>query len=198
MAVFGSEQSLTRLIGSPQACCASQPGVRSMHDLTATDRCVGQGAAAMMDDARPGAARTRARGDKSGGDVRHCLLDRTLDHLRSHLAQSVSLETLAGMNGRSRSSFCRWFKAATGLPPHQWLLRARIVEATRLLAEESQPLSEVALAVGFTDQAHFGRTFKRVTGATPRAWQSSGGTRLDSAPALVACLASQGKACILN
>lgn len=154
-----------------------------MHDLTATDRRIGRPptACASVDGAPSKAADCEVATGKAIGDRPPCSLARTLDFLRSHLADNVSLEMLAGMTGQSRSSFCRWFKTETGLSPHQWFLRARIDEAMRLLSQGAQPLSDVALAVGFTDQAHFGRTFKRVTGTSPGAWQRSRGARPDPA-----------------
>jgi AraC family transcriptional regulator len=49
--------------------------------------------------------------------------------------------------------------------------RLRIDEARRRLAGGGEPILEVALDLGFADQAHFTRTFRRVTGTTPRAWR---------------------------
>jgi AraC family transcriptional regulator len=51
------------------------------------------------------------------------------------------------------------------------LRRLRIEEACRRLASGSDPIVEVALGLGFADQAHFSRTFRRMTGCTPRAWR---------------------------
>jgi AraC family transcriptional regulator len=60
---------------------------------------------------------------------------------------------------------------STGLAPHQWLLRARIAKAEQLLLEADLPIARIAVEAGFADQAHLTRTFGRVTGQSPRAWQ---------------------------
>jgi AraC-like DNA-binding protein len=60
---------------------------------------------------------------------------------------------------------------STGLAPHQWLLQARIDKAKRLLLETDHPIAQIAIDIGFVDQAHFTRTFGRAAGESPRAWQ---------------------------
>jgi AraC family transcriptional regulator len=59
------------------------------------------------------------------------------------------------------------------MQPYRWLSRLRIEEAKRLLRLNTLPLSEIALACGFGDQAHFTRVFSREVGAAPGAWQRS-------------------------
>jgi AraC family transcriptional regulator len=70
------------------------------------------------------------------------------------------------------STFQRFFGQSVGA----YLRRLRIAEACRHLRETDMPLVNVALAAGFCDQSHFGRTFKRLLHATPRqyrAWSRS-------------------------
>lgn len=64
----------------------------------------------------------------------------------------------------------RAFRAETGLPPHAYLLHARIGRARSLIARGMSAL-EVAFETGFADQAHFTRTFKRLVGLTPGHYQ---------------------------
>jgi AraC-like DNA-binding protein len=64
------------------------------------------------------------------------------------------------------------FKDATGFPPHTWLVLERICRARHLLATGASP-AQVSSAVGFADQAHLTRWFKRVTGVTPGAYRKS-------------------------
>src|SRR5690606_41927249 len=66
-------------------------------------------------------------------------------------------------------------KTATGLPPHAYLNSVRIRQARRLLRAGVRP-AEVAAEVGFTDQAHLSRHFKRVVGVPPAAYQRTAGT----------------------
>jgi AraC family transcriptional regulator len=96
---------------------------------------------------------------------------RVTEYLSAHLADDVQLHTVCDLVKLSRSYFSRAFKISTGLAPHQWLLQARIAKAKQLLLESSLPLAQIAVDIGFADQAHFTRTFGRATGQSPRAWQ---------------------------
>jgi hypothetical protein len=60
-----------------------------------------------------------------------------------------------------------------GLSPHRYVLRARIDRAKALLGDTRRSVSEVAPATGFATPSHFATTFRRVTGATPRAYRGS-------------------------
>jgi AraC-like DNA-binding protein len=66
----------------------------------------------------------------------------------------------------------RVFREATGFPPHTWLVLERVCAARHLLAAGSSP-AQTAGAVGFADQAHLTRWFKRVTGVTPAVYRNS-------------------------
>jgi transcriptional regulator GlxA family with amidase domain len=94
------------------------------------------------------------------------------EYLHEHLVGEVSLEDLAGLTRLSLSRFARAFKASTGLPPYKWLLKERINRAQSLMAITNHTIAEVATMVGFADQSHFTKAFRRVTGATPRHWRA--------------------------
>jgi AraC-like DNA-binding protein len=98
-------------------------------------------------------------------------LRRVTDYLVAHLAEDMPLQTLSDLVKLSRSYFSRAFKLSTGLAPHQWLLQARISKAKQLLLQTERPLAQIAIEVGFADQAHFTRTFRREAGESPGAWQ---------------------------
>ncbi len=98
-------------------------------------------------------------------------LRRVTDYLAAHLAEDIPLQILSDLVKLSRSYFSRAFKISTGLAPHQWLLQARISKAKQLLLETERPLAQIAIDVGFADQAHFTRTFRREAGESPGAWQ---------------------------
>jgi AraC-like DNA-binding protein len=67
-------------------------------------------------------------------------------------------------------SLLRAFKEATGLPPHAYLTTVRVRRARELL-DLGMPPARVAAEVGFTDQAHLTRHFKRAVGVTPGAYR---------------------------
>ncbi|GGX94644.1 helix-turn-helix domain-containing protein [Massilia dura] len=98
-------------------------------------------------------------------------LSDALDFLEASLPSRVDLATLANLAGLSQSHYHRAFKASTGLAPYKWQLQARIERAKALLLGTRGSLEDVAEATGFADAVHFGRTFRKLTGATPSAWR---------------------------
>jgi AraC family transcriptional regulator len=102
-------------------------------------------------------------------------LRRATEYLAAHLADDVELQTLAKVVNLSSSHFSRAFKTSTGLAPHQWLVHARIAKAKELLMKSDRSLAQIAIDVGFADQAHFTRMFGRAVGESPGAWQRTRG-----------------------
>ena len=90
--------------------------------------------------------------------------------LHERLTAPPSLEDLAAAVGARPFPLLRAFKQATGLPPHAYLNTVRVRQARRLL-DAGVPPARVAAEVGFADQAHLTRHFKRVVGVTPGAYQ---------------------------
>ncbi|NYI94823.1 AraC-like DNA-binding protein [Streptomonospora nanhaiensis] len=90
--------------------------------------------------------------------------------LRARLADPPSLEELAAAVGTSPFALLRAFRKAHGLPPHAYVNNVRVQRARRLLAQGTPP-GEVAAVLGFADQSHLTRHFKRSTGVPPGAFQ---------------------------
>lgn len=76
---------------------------------------------------------------------------------------------LASVSGVSQAHFARSFKKAFGVPPHRYLLTRRIEQATALLRDTELPITEIALQTGWSSLGTFGRTFRDITGESPRA-----------------------------
>jgi transcriptional regulator GlxA family with amidase domain len=100
-------------------------------------------------------------------------LKRAIDYVEAQLDKPVSLADVASSAGLTRMHFAAQFKAATGLRPHEYLLRRRIERAQEMLVGTDMSLVDVALSVGFQTQAHFTSVFKRYAGQSPRAWRES-------------------------
>jgi AraC family transcriptional regulator len=99
-----------------------------------------------------------------------------VEYIEEHLHASASLEQMAAVARLSPYHFARQFKAATGLPPHQYLIRRRVERAQQLLQPDREiSLAEVAARAGFSDQSQFSHHFKRVVGVTPRQFRKSAG-----------------------
>ena len=91
-----------------------------------------------------------------------------LGSIREHLHAAVTLRDLAAVAHLSPDHFARQFKAATGVPPHQYVILRRVERARQLLqAGTDLSLAEVAACAGFSDQSQFSHHFKRLVGVTP-------------------------------
>lgn len=91
---------------------------------------------------------------------------RARDYLHDNLERDIGLEELALACGIDRFRLTRAFKAAFGLAPHAYLIQLRLAHARRRLALGQRP-ADVAVALGFADQSHLGRWFRRAYQLTP-------------------------------
>ena len=91
-----------------------------------------------------------------------------IDYIEDQLDAGPTLEQMAAVARLSPYHFARQFKAATGLPPHQYVIARRVERARHLLqAGTDLSLAEVAAHAGFSDQSQLSRHFKRLIGVTP-------------------------------
>ncbi len=98
-------------------------------------------------------------------------LRRVEQYVADHFHRCISLSELANVAGLSRMHFAAQFRIATGYRPREYLLNYRTEQAKTLLATTERPLAEIALAVGFSTQAHFSTVFKRISGESPARWR---------------------------
>jgi AraC family transcriptional regulator len=97
-----------------------------------------------------------------------------VEYVEEHLDAGPTLERMAAVARLSAYHFARQFKTATGLPPHQYVIRRRVDRARQLLqAGTDLSLAEVAADAGFSDQSQFSHHFKRLVGATPGQFRMS-------------------------
>ena len=92
------------------------------------------------------------------------------DYVEANLHSDITLAELAQVAELSRYHFIRAFRQSTGLPPYQYLLLRRIERAKEMLRSGALP-NEVAVSVGFPNADSFGRTFRRITGLTPKQYE---------------------------
>jgi AraC family transcriptional regulator len=91
-----------------------------------------------------------------------------VEYVEEHLDAGPTLEQLAAVARLSPYHFARQFKAATGLPPHQYVIARRVERAKQFLqGGRDLSLAEVAACAGFSDQSQFSRHFKRLVGVAP-------------------------------
>ncbi|WP_456634999.1 helix-turn-helix domain-containing protein [Bradyrhizobium sp. USDA 10063] len=100
-------------------------------------------------------------------------LKRVVEYVAEHLDEKVTLADMAGAARLSRMHFAALFFRATGLTPHQYLLKQRVSAAQDMLRTTDKSIVDIALSVGFSTQAHFTTVFKRIVGQTPLKWRES-------------------------
>jgi AraC-like DNA-binding protein len=83
-------------------------------------------------------------------------------------ARRWTLQTLAEVAGMSRSSFAVKFKQTVGAAPMDYLTRWRMLVAGERLSQSSEPVSAIALSLGYESESAFSTAFKRVMGCSPR------------------------------
>jgi len=86
--------------------------------------------------------------------------------LDEHVAETLTLAEVGQQLGASSAHLVRCFTRTFGVAPHAYRLSRRIEMARQQLLD-GRPAADVALGVGFYDQSHFTRHFKRLVGTTP-------------------------------
>jgi AraC family transcriptional regulator len=111
-----------------------------------------------------------------GGMAPH-KLRKALGLIDQHLAEEeegrVPLRVVAKEVGMSYFHFSRAFKQSMGMTLTNYVAERRIEAAKKMLQETELPIAEIALRSGFSSQSHFTTSFRRVAGATPRAFRAT-------------------------
>jgi AraC-like DNA-binding protein len=118
-------------------------------------------------------ASAKGRSERSAGGLAPWQLRAAKEHLEMNFTKDISLAELAKITRLSESRFARAFKSSTGIPPYTWLLQRRVHKAQELLKTTDLPISNIAIQIGFADQSHFTKAFKRIAGTTPRDWRQA-------------------------
>ncbi|WP_055590557.1 AraC family transcriptional regulator [Peterkaempfera griseoplana] len=120
----------------------------------------------------------RAHGTPGAGGPRTAAgaaaVRRAREILEARLIEPPTLEELAAEVGTRPFPLLRAFRDAHGLPPHAWLNQQRVRRA-RLLLDTGTPPARAAAEVGFVDQAHLTRHFRRIVGVPPGAYRRERG-----------------------
>lgn len=98
---------------------------------------------------------------------------RVVEWVDAHPAINPTLRELAALADLSEYHFARMFRVSFGMPPHAWVMRARLERGRVLLADRHLPLEQVATRAGFASASHFGNRFRAAYGVTPGQWRSA-------------------------
>lgn len=99
---------------------------------------------------------------------------RAKDRMDAASQEDWPVRRLARVSGVSAAHFARSFRQAFGVPPHRYLLTRRIERATALLRDTDLSITEIAFQTGWESLGTFGRVFRDITGASPRAIRTRG------------------------
>ncbi len=104
--------------------------------------------------------------DKGNPHIRQAL-----KYMAEHYSEPLTLETVAGEVGLSPNYFSALFKESVGAGFRKHLCLIRIEESKRLLLSTDYSLSDIALAMGFSDQSYYCKMFKQIVGLSPRQYR---------------------------
>src|SRR3954464_13876887 len=96
-------------------------------------------------------------------------------YIDSNLHRTIHIRDLSAVARRSPAHFSRKFKLAVGESPHAYVVKRRLERACRLMMTGAEPLSEIALSVGFSDHAHLCRFLRQAFGQSPGHWRRERG-----------------------
>src|SRR5450755_2762714 len=115
-----------------------------------------------------------ANGSTRGGLAAWQIL-RVRAYIDNNLHRTIHIRDLSAVAHRSKAHFSRKFKLAVGEPPHAYVVRRRLERACHLMITSAASMSEIALSVGFSDQAHLCRLFRQAFGQSPAHWRRERG-----------------------
>jgi AraC family transcriptional regulator len=118
---------------------------------------------------------------KQHGPLSAIKMRRLEDFIDAHLDAPLSLTDLANQMDMSLFHFARCFRASTGASPHQYVTRRRIERAQAMLKNPELSVADVAQRCGFSQQSHFGETFRRLLGSTPKQYRAALGVQPSAA-----------------
>ncbi len=114
--------------------------------------------------------------------------------IEANYAETLSLVQLAALSGLSMHRFATAFREQVGIPPHRYQCHLRLRRARELL-RQGMPPADIAAELGFFDQSHLSRHFKRRYGVTPASFAGYRGRRPDFATLPASSPAAHATSC---
>jgi AraC family transcriptional regulator len=91
---------------------------------------------------------------------------RAIAYIEEHLTEPITIESIAQQSGWSHEHFTRMFVISVGMSPKRLLLERRLLRAEQLMLSGQWTVKQIAYLVGFNDEHHFSRMYKRIRGIT--------------------------------
>lgn len=105
-------------------------------------------------------------------------LNDVFQFIETNYYKSITLCDVAQAIGYSSAYLTDLVRRQTGKTVNQWIVERRIAEARRLLLDTDQTANEIAMSVGYQNEAHFFRQFRQYHGTTPQVWRNWQRTQL--------------------
>ncbi len=160
----------TSFVGARGDDASSAPTISELMQRTLRVAEAGSFQDCELADGEPDRDKDRRRAPPRGTQLAPWGVKKLERYIQDNLARCLRLETMAPVVRLSCSHFARACKNTFGMTPRQLVLRRRIERAVMLMRQRT-PLSQVAVACGFSDQAHFSRLFRQAVGTSPSQWR---------------------------
>lgn len=99
--------------------------------------------------------------------------DHVTAYIQEHYMEDIDFGSLAESMGFSSAYLTKIFKKHTGTTPVKMLTEVRIHKAKQLLTTTSMSIQEIGAAVGYPDQFHFSKTFRKIVSVNPTAYRNT-------------------------
>ena len=108
---------------------------------------------------------------KNSNNLRDFYIQESLSFIEQNFQNDITIEDIAACCGLNRSYFGKIFHEVLGKSPQEFLISYRMTKATELLKLTSLSIAEISSTVGYSNQLHFSRAFKKIYGISPRQWR---------------------------
>lgn len=112
-------------------------------------------------------AETRLREPRRIGALSSAQARRLTEFIDDNIGSELSLEALSAVTGMSQFHFARLFRKRFGTPPHAYVQQRRLARARKLVEQGDMALKEIVCTLGFYDQSHMTKLFRRFFDITP-------------------------------
>ena len=110
------------------------------------------------------------------GKIRDFYIKEAISFIEQNFQNDISVEDIAGFCNLNRSYFGKIFRDTLGKSPQEFLISYRMSKAAELLKLTELSVGDISSAVGYLNQLHFSRAFKKIYGTSPRQWRNENKT----------------------
>lgn len=95
------------------------------------------------------------------------IVEKTINYINNNLSKRITIKELSNLFRLSSDYYTKLFKEYTGTTPSNYITKAKIDNAKTMMCETDMKIQDIALSLGFCDQFHFSKTFKKIEGIQP-------------------------------